>query len=77
MASTIVKTIRIRQDLWQAIEEVSKREKKNLTQVIKEALESYISEKSKKEAVEIIENLPTFSLDKKPFNREEVYEDRC
>ncbi len=74
--STIVKSIRVREEIWETLRRLSKEENRPLTQLLDEALESYLAEKIRKKAVKKILNLPKLSLGKEPITREEIYEGR-
>jgi len=71
-----VKSIRVKEELWESLHRLSKEENRPLTQLLNEALERYLAEKSGKKAAEKIRNLPTLSLGEEPLTREEIYEDR-
>lgn len=71
-----VRTIRIEENTWNEIKKLSKEENKTITAILNEALEKYISEKTRKKAVRSLENIPELSLGGKAFSREEAYEDR-
>ena len=75
MGST-VKSIRIKDELWEGLHRLSKEENKPLTQLFNEALERYLAEKSGKKAAQKIRKLPALSLGKESCTREEIYEDR-
>jgi len=75
--SSTVKSIRIKEELWEGLHRLSKEENKPLTQLFNEALERYLAEARGKKAAEKIRNLPTLSLGEEPLTREEIYEDRC
>ncbi len=48
--STIVKSIRVKEEIWETLRRVSKEENKPLTQLLDEALEGYLGEKIKKKS---------------------------
>ncbi|RLD96769.1 MAG: hypothetical protein DRI91_06580 [Aquificota bacterium] len=75
MGST-VKSIRVREELWERLHRLSREESKPLTQLLNEALEKYLAEKSGRKAAEKVRNLPVLSLGGEPVTREEIYEDR-
>jgi predicted DNA-binding protein len=76
MGST-VKSIRVEEELWDSLHRLSKEEDRPLTQLLNEALERYLAEKSGRKAAEKARNLPALSLGGEPVTREEIYEDRC
>ncbi len=75
MGST-VKSVRVREDLWERLRKLSQESSKPLSQLLNEALERYLGEVDGKRAAEKIRNLPELSLGGKPLTREELYEDR-
>lgn len=74
--STIVKSIRVKEEIWETLRRLSKEENRPLTQLLDEALEKYLVEKIKKRAAEKIRKLPRLSLGKDTITREEIYEGR-
>jgi len=73
---TVVKSVRVREELWESFRRISKEENRPLSQLINEALERYLAEKSGKIAAERIRRLPELSLGVEPLTREEIYEGR-
>ncbi len=73
---TVVKSIRVKEEIWEALYRLSKEENKSLTQLLNEALEKYLAEKIRKRAIEKMQKLPKLSLGNKPLTREEIYEGR-
>jgi len=71
-----VKSIRVKEEVWEILRQLSKEKNKPLTHILEEALEKYIEEIFRKRAVEKLRNLPNLSLGKEIFTREEIYEDR-
>ena len=45
---TVVKSIRVKEEIWEALYRLSKEENKSLTQLLNEALEKYLTEKIRK-----------------------------
>ena len=74
---TVVKSVRVKEEIWEALHRLGKEENKSLTQLLNEALEKYLTEKIRKKAIEKMQKLPKLSLGNKPLTREEIYEDRC
>ncbi len=73
----VVKSIRIKEEVWEALRQISKERNEPITYILEEALEKYLTEVFRKKAVKKLQDLPSLHLGKKAFTREEVYEDRC
>ena len=73
---TVVKSIRVKEEIWECFRRISKEENRPLSQLINEALEKYLAEKAGKMAAEKILKLPELSLGPEPLTREEIYEGR-
>lgn len=73
----VVKSIRIREEIWELVRQISKEQNKPIAYILEDALEKYISEIFKEKAVKKLQSLPTLHLGEEPFTREEIYEDRC
>lgn len=71
-----MKSIRVKEEVWEILRQLSKEKNKSLTHILEEALEKYIEEIFRKRAVEKLRNLPNLSLGKEIFTQEEIYEDR-
>lgn len=73
---TVVKSVRVREEIWENFRRLSKEENRSLAQLLNEALEKYLAEKGGRRAAEKIRRLPKLSLGKEPLIREEIYEGR-
>ncbi|MDL1957724.1 MAG: hypothetical protein LWW95_11870 [Candidatus Desulfofervidus auxilii] len=71
-----MKSIRVKEEVWEILRQLSKEKNKSLTHILEGALEKYIEEIFRKRAVEKLRNLPNLSLGKEIFTQEEIYEDR-
>ncbi len=72
---SVVKSVRVREDLWEGLRKLSRKKNRPLSQLLNEALERYLGETDVEEAVEKIRSLPELSLGEEPLTREELYED--
>jgi len=72
----VVKSVRVKEEIWENFRRLSKEENRPLAQLLNEALEKYLIEKGGKKAAEKIRRLPELSLGNEPFSREEIYEGR-
>ena len=45
---TVVKSVRVKEEIWEALHRLGKEENKSLTQLLNEALEKYLTEKIRK-----------------------------
>ncbi len=70
---SIVKSVRVRKELWERLRRLSRERNKPLSQLLNEALESYLSEMEGGKAAERLRSLPRLSLGGKPLTREELY----
>lgn len=74
--STVVKSIRVKEEIWESLRKLSKEENRPLTQLLNEALEKYLADKIRKRGAEEMQKLPSLSLGKDTITREEIYEGR-
>ncbi len=74
--STVVKSIRVKEEIWESLRRLSKEENKPLAHLLNEALERYLADKIRKRGAEKIQKLPRLSLGKDTITREEIYEGR-
>ncbi|OAQ20218.1 ribbon-helix-helix domain-containing protein [Thermosulfurimonas dismutans] len=73
---TVVKSIRVEEELWEAIKDLSREEKKPISRIVAEAIQKYLEERRIKGKIKAIRELPRLSLGGEPFRREDLYEDR-
>ena len=72
----VVKSIRIREDLWDNVRTLSKEQQKYISDIIEESLEKYLAEQSGEKAMETLKRLPALSLGGETLTRKDIYEGR-
>ena len=72
----VVKSIRIREDLWESVRTLSKEQNRYISDIIEESLEKYLAQQVGNKAVETLKSLPSLSLGGKTVSREHIYEGR-
>ncbi len=72
----VVKSIRIREDLWENVRALSKEQDRYISDIIEESLEKYLAEQCSEKAVETLKRLPALSLGGETVTRKEIYEGR-
>jgi len=71
-----VKSVRVKEDLWEGIRAFSKESGKNISNIVEESVEEYLGKRTKFKAVEKLQQMPGISLGGKPVSRKEIYEGR-
>lgn len=74
--ATVVKSVRLKEEIWETLRRLSKEEGRPLSHLLNEAIEEYVAERTKQKAVERLRKLPRLSLGGKPLSREEIYDGR-
>ena len=72
----IVKSIRIKEELWENLRALSKEDSKHISDIVEESIEEHLAKRNKAKAIEKLQQLPGLSLGGKPVSREDIYEGR-
>jgi len=72
----VVKSIWIREDLWESVRTLSKKQHRYISDIIEESLEKYLAEQVGNKAVETLKSLPSLSLGGKTVTAKDIYECR-
>ena len=72
----IVRSIRIKENLWEVLRTFSRESGKPISHIIEESAEEYLGKRRKFKAVETLQQLPNLSLGGKTVSRKEIYEGR-
>ena len=72
----IVRSIRIKENLWEVLRTFSRESGKPISHIIEESAEEYLGKRGKFKAVETLQQLPNLSLGGKTVSRKEIYEGR-
>ncbi len=69
----VVKSIRIREDLWERVRALSKEQNRYISDIIEESLEKYLAKQVSNKAAKTLKSLPSLSLGGKTVTREDIY----
>ncbi len=72
----IVKSIRIKEELWENLRALSKEDGKHISDIVEESIKEYLAKRNMAQAIEKLQQLPGLSLGGEPISREDIYEDR-
>jgi len=72
----VVKSIRIKENVWEVLRTFSRENGKPISHIIEESAEEYLGKRGKFKAVEALKSMPNLSLGGKTVSRKEIYEGR-
>ena len=68
----VVKSIWIREDLWESVRTLSKKQHRYISDIIEESLEKYLAEQVGNKPLETLKSLPRLSLGGKTVTGEDI-----